>query len=195
MTDNIEEVRHLTSEIEGWLSDVEGELLYKLAKNVPGRQAIVEIGSWKGKSTVWLAKGAQAGQQNKVYAVDPHRASRAHGSEGDEDTSTVFIANLNKAGVRTTVFPLITTSEKAAQHWRGEISLLWIDASHEYEDVKRDFLLWGQHLANRATVVLHDCDKPGPARIVEEYFAGSSDFTIIESVDTIVAAKILGGKR
>ena len=186
---NIEHVRRLTNNIHGWLSDSEGELLYKLATSIPKGHAIVEIGSWKGKSTVWLAKGAQAGQRNEVYAVDLHCGSSDHAREGVEDTCAAFIANLSKAGVRTTVFPLITTSEKAAHHWRGGIGLLWVDGSHRYEDVKRDLLLWKQYLANGARVAIHDSDdQSGPALVVEEWLMGTSEFTVIGRVDTITVA-------
>ncbi|MCL0091478.1 class I SAM-dependent methyltransferase, partial [Dehalococcoidales bacterium] len=125
-------------------------LLYKLAKNLPLGQAIVEIGSWKGKSTVWLAKGAAAGQRNKVYSIDPHQGSEAHIhiSESEEDTYPAFLANLTKAGIQDIVVPLITTSQQVARWWRRSIGLLWIDGSHNYEDVKRDLFLWKQYLVN-----------------------------------------------
>ena len=140
MTNDIVRVRQLTSKIDGWLSDSEGKLLYNLAKGVPSGQAIVELGSWKGKSTVWLAKGTEAGQRNKVYSIDPHSGSKAHVSEGETNTYPAFITNLTKAEVQATVVPLVTNSDKTAQRWRKGVGLLWIDASHEYEDVKRDFL-------------------------------------------------------
>ncbi|GAH29842.1 unnamed protein product, partial [marine sediment metagenome] len=95
---DVEKVRQLTSGIDGWLSDSEGELLYELAKKVPSGQAIVEISSWKGKSTVWLAKGTEAGQRNKVHSVDPHSGSKAHISEGETNTYPAFVDNLTKAG-------------------------------------------------------------------------------------------------
>ncbi len=191
MTDDIEKVRQLTSEIDGWLSDSEGELLFKLAKNVPSGRAIVELGSWKGKSTVWLAKGTEAGQRNKVYSIDPHSRSKAHISERERNTYPAFLTNLNKAGVQNAVVPLVTTSGKAAKCWRKKVGLLWIDASHEYQDVKHDLLCWKRYLLPGAIVAFHDCDKPGPAQVVEEYLNHSSDFTIIQSVDTtVVAAKI-----
>jgi len=187
----IEQVKRLAGEIDGWLSDAEGELLYKLAKNVPKGQAIVEIGSWQGKSTVWLAKGTEAGQKNKVYAIDPHRGSGAHVSEGEEDTYPTFLVNLSKAGVINRVVPLVMTSSEAAQYWQGSVGLLWIDGSHEYEHVKRDFLLWKQYLLPGSMVALHDCDKeeyPGPARVAEEYLVNSDEFVITHHVDTILTA-------
>jgi len=188
MTNDIARVRQFTSEIDGWLSDGEGELLYKLAKNVPSGQPIVEIGSWKGRSTVWLAKGTEAGQRNKVYSIDPHCASKAHISEGERNTYPAFLTNLTKAGVQGTVVPLVTTSDEAAKYWREGLGLLWVDASHEYEDVKQDLLSWKQHLVPSGTVALHDCDQPGPAQVVKEYLNHPGDFTVIESVDTIIVA-------
>src|SRR5574337_1383187 len=72
------ELRELARGIEGWLGDREGEVLYDLARKCTGRGAIVEIGSWKGKSTIWLAKGSKAGNGVKVYAVDTHTGSSEH---------------------------------------------------------------------------------------------------------------------
>ena len=188
MKSEIEQIKRLASEIDGWLSDAEGELLYKLAKNVPKGQAIVEIGSWKGKSTLWLAKGAEAGHKNKVFAIDPHRGSESHVSEGEENTYPIFLANLSKAGVKDRVAPLVMASDEAIRYWHENIGLLWIDASHEYKDVKRDFLLWKQYLSFGALVALHDCNKPGPAYVTQEYLINYNEFVITYHVDTILVA-------
>ena len=188
MTNDSERMRQLTSEIDGWLSDSEGELLYRLAKEVPSGQAIVELGSWKGKSTVWLAKGTEAGQRNKVYSIDSHSGSKAHISEGETNTYPAFINNLTKAGVQGIVVPLVKTSTEAVKRWQEGIGLLWIDATHEYEDVKHDFLSWERHLLPGARVAFHDCDQAGPAQVVKEYLNHSNDFTIVQHVDTIIVA-------
>ena len=189
MANDIEKVRQLTSEIDGWLSDSEGELLYKLAKSVPGGQTIVEISSWKGKSTVWLAKGTEAGWGNKVHSIDPHSGSKAHISEGETNTYPAFINNLTKAGVQDIVVPLVKTSAEAVKRWREGIGLLWIDAMHDYDDVKRDFLSWEPYLLPGARVALHDCGQAGPAQVVKEYINHSSDFTIVQHVATIIVAE------
>lgn len=178
MADSIEEVRKLTSEIHGWLSDSEGELLYKLAKDVPSGQAIVEIGGWHGKATIWLAKGTEAGQPNKVYSIDPRG-----------ETNSAFLSNLAKAGVQATVVPLATTCDEAAGRWRKKVGLLWIDASQEYENVTHAFLSWQRHLLPGAMVAVSHCDQPGSARFVEGHFKRSNDFAIVQSVDRIVVAE------
>ena len=175
MADGIEEVRKLASQSDGWLSDSEGELLYKLAKDVPSGQAIVEIGGWHGKATVWLAKGTEAGQQNKVYSIDPRA-----------DTDSAFLSNLAKVGVQATVIPLATTWDEAAKRWREKVGLLWMDAFQDYEDVTQAFLSWQRYLLPGAMVAVSHCDQPGPARFVEEHIKHSTDFAVVQSVDRIV---------
>ena len=54
---------------EGLISEAEAKRLYELAQNCGG--TIVEIGSWKGKSTVCLALGSKVRRKGKVFAIDP----------------------------------------------------------------------------------------------------------------------------
>jgi predicted O-methyltransferase YrrM len=191
MTSNLEEVRQLAGQIDGWLSQGEGELLYRLARDAPRIYAIVEIGAWKGKSTVWLARGSKDGPKNRVYSIDPHAGSEAHRSEGEANTYATFVANLRKARVWDVVFPLVTTSEEAAKSWQEGVGLLWIDGSHQYEDVRRDLECWMRHLVVGGVVALHDCDKPGPARAIQECLNRSHGFATVGLVDSIVVGRRL----
>ena len=59
--------------VEGWLTEEESQTLYGLARACSGRGAIVELGSWKGRSTVSLALGSKAGAGAPVYAIDRPR--------------------------------------------------------------------------------------------------------------------------
>ena len=188
MEDKLEELGNLARELEGWLSDDEGGLLYDLAKQVPREQAIVELGKWGLRSLVWLAGGSAAGYGATVYTIDLHSGSETRKGEGEMNAHTAFLTSLTEAGVQATIVPLDAASDKGARRWRKGIGLLWIDASREYEDVKHDFLAWKQHLLPGAVVALHGCDKPGPAQLAEEYFNQSGDFTTIQSVDTIIVA-------
>jgi len=190
MTNDIERVRQLTSEIEGCISDAEAELLYKLASDVPDGQAIVEIGRGKGKSTVWLVKGAEVGQRNKVYSIGPHPGSQAHGKTDGQNTSTQFIANLVKAKDQDTVVYLNGASGDAARRWKDKIGLLWINSSQEYEDVKWVLLSWQRYLLPNARVAIHGCDNSGPARVIKEHLGELGDFTFEQSVESIVVITI-----
>jgi len=190
MTNDIEKVRQLTSKNEGCISDAEGELLYKLARDVPDGQVIVEIGRGKGKSTVWLAKGAEAGQRNKVYSIASHKGSQTHANANGENTNTEFITNLTKARVQDTVVSLNEASDEVARRWKEKIALLWINASHEYEDAKRVLVSWERYLSPNARVAIHGCDHSGPARVIKEHLGNLGDFTFEQSVDTTLVLTI-----
>jgi hypothetical protein len=189
MTGEIEKISRLTSHIIGWLSDIECELLHDLAKNVPGKQAIVEIGSWAGKSTVWLAKGAMAGQKGRVYSVAPQPQTRLDKSLGPMNTYPAFSTNTVRARVDHIVVPLSGSSDAVSANWQNEVGLLWMDISRHYEDIEHHFLAWKPYLPPGAIVAIHDCDHAGPAEFVDHHFRFSSDFTVIRRVDTTVVAQ------
>ncbi|MBM3470423.1 MAG: class I SAM-dependent methyltransferase [Armatimonadetes bacterium] len=147
-------LKSVTAEVEGWLRDDEAAFLYSAAYGGPGEGSIVEIGSWKGKSTIWLASGSKAAGREKVYAIDPHTGSAEHGS--GIWTFPEFEGNIRRAGVADRVVPLVMTSEQAVACWSGPVRLLWIDGAHEYDAVSRDFKMWEPYLIEGGVVALHD---------------------------------------
>ena len=186
-----EDVERIVAGVEGWLGPHEGRLLYRLAAQADPAGRIVEIGSWHGKSTIWLAAGAKAGRGAHVVAIDPHAGTYLR-SEG-ETTDQVLRANLERAGVAEQATILVATSEKASAEWSGPISLLWIDGDHEYESARRDYLLWEPYLLPDAAVALHDtfvC--PGPERVVRELLIGTGTFTSFVHAETTTAARRSG---
>ena len=56
---NLATTRALADAAGGWLNEAEGLLLYRLARNCSGKGVIVEIGSWKGRSTIWLGQARE----------------------------------------------------------------------------------------------------------------------------------------
>jgi predicted O-methyltransferase YrrM len=182
-----DEVEALVSDVPGWLSPHEGRLLYELAKEAPAHGCIVEIGSWQGRSTIWLAAGSRRGRGARVVAVDPHRDSLLH-SDG-EDTELALRTNIESAGLSDQVEVVVATSEEAATGWSRPISLLWIDGDHRYESVRQDFLLWEEHLVDGGIVALHDTLYwEGPARVVSEFLERSRRYSDLRFVDTITFA-------
>jgi predicted O-methyltransferase YrrM len=162
------EVERHASSVEGWLTSVEGRLLYELARQADPATYIVEIGSWKGRSTIWLAAGAKAGLGARVVAIDPHGGTSLHST--GEGTEGELRRNLDAAGVSDQVDVLVATSEAAVEGWNRPIGLLWIDGDHAYESVRRDFRAWEGHIVDGGIVALHDTVFwDGPGRIVSEY--------------------------
>ena len=102
-------------------------------------------------------------------------------------------ANLERAGVADQTTVLVATSEAVAAEWSGAISLLWIDGDHEYESVRRDYVLWQPHLRPDAVVALHDTFVwPGPERVVRELLIETGHFTSFVYADTTTAARRSG---
>lgn len=172
----------------GMLSRTEGEYLHHLAQLNPERGVIVEVGSWKGRSTVCLALGSIEVGGGKVYAVDPHKPLLEEGYR--EDTQAEFMKNIRDAGVESHVVPMVMTSEEAAKGWDTPIRVLWIDGDHRYEQVKKDLLLWEPHVIEGGIVAMHDTiRKKGPKRVLWESIFLSKRFQEISIVDNITAAR------
>ena len=179
-------LKGVVEDVEGWLTEHEATFLYNSARTAK-RGEVVEIGSWKGRSTICLALGAEK-IGKKVYAVDRHRGDE---SCGFENTLPAFKKNIKKFGVSDVVVPVVMKSEDAAVAWakkRKPIGLLWIDASHDYMDVKNDFTMWIEYVSHGGVVALHDTFfRDGPKRVVDEFiFRGN--FAYIGFVDEITYA-------
>lgn len=170
-------------EIPGWLAAEEAELLYSLAKNC-AKGEIVEIGSWKGKSTVFLAKGSLAGNSLKIQAIDPHK-----GYDG-KSTLKEFKNNIKTAGVSGIVVPVVKTSEEAAKSFNKPVEFIFIDGSHEYDDVKKDFGLWFPKIAEGGIMAFHDTlGYEGPRKVVNELVYKSRHFKVLGLVNNVTYAR------
>lgn len=187
-----EEVERLVESIPGWLGPREGRLLYELAADADPAGRIVEIGSWHGRSTIWLAAGAAAGRGARVLAVDPHRGTSLR-QEG-EDTEPLLRANLERAAVAGGVDVRVATSAEAAADFDGQVSFLWIDGDHSYAVARQDVEVWEPHLLPAASVALHDTFVlPGPERVVRDCLVRSGRYTDFRYADTTTAARLADG--
>lgn len=159
-------------QIEGWLSPAEGQRLAFLASTVPESLAIVELGSWKGKSTAWLASGSKLGHRARVFAVDHWVGSSEHQNLFWDPTATTFPEfqrNMEWLALTDIVTPIAGKTVEVAGTWGRDIGLLFIDAAHDYESVKADFLAWSPFVVPGGWVAFHDAGAPGPARVIREY--------------------------
>ncbi len=181
--EEISQVYRITRGIDGWLTELEGAALYTAAKYGPSKGAIVEIGSFQGRSTVWLAKGSKQVGRERVNAVDTHLGSPEHQPGGEYashmppegTTESVFRHNIREAGLEDWIVPLVMSSADALSLWQDPIRLLFIDAEHAYEAVRSDFLSWQEYVVVGGLVVFHDVDRwdgstvlDGPTRVVYE---------------------------
>lgn len=157
--------------IPGWLSKYEGQLLAYFAKQARG--IIVEVGSFQGKSTIFMARVTK----QKIHAIDPHYLH----------SYTKFLANTKKY---KNIVPVKKTSEAAAKNWHQEIALLHIDGAHEYKFAKQDLQLWLPHLAANGVVVCHDAFAPFPEvwQAVKEEIINKPGWAYIGALDSQIFA-------
>jgi predicted O-methyltransferase YrrM len=154
--------------IQGATSVPQAELLRGLARNAAGG-VIVEIGSYRGRSTVALAKGSAEGHQAPIYAIEPHEPFTGlfGGNFGPGDRRAFY-----KTMLRTRSWEHVRlvnlSSEIVTPGWRQPVALLWIDGDHRYDSVKRDLEAWLPHLLPDAVVVFDDTDRGGPRRLTQE---------------------------
>lgn len=172
-------IRRCVAGIDGWLTDVEGELLFDMARACTGRGAIVEIGSWKGRSTIWLAAGSRAGCGVPVYAIDPHTGSSEHHKPGElVATFADFQRNIAAAGVADLVMPVVKRSAEATADVPGPVELVFVDGEHGYDAVRVDFETWFPRLVEGSVMAFHDTigDWDGPRRFADKHVYRSTAF-------------------
>jgi predicted O-methyltransferase YrrM len=155
--------------LDGWLRDEEIKFLKRTSNKLRGFGDIVEIGSWKGKSTIAIASSIR-NSKTMVYAIDHHKGSKEH---KNADTFAEFKKNVKDFGLEKNIVPLVMKSVVANKYWEKApkaIEMLWIDGSHEYSDVKKDFLLWNKYLIDGGIIALHDTFFwDGPRKVVNEF--------------------------
>jgi len=148
------------SGIDGWLTDDQAAMLADAAAACPPDGEIVEIGSFRGKSTVVLATNAPDGAA--VVAIDPHAGNDRGPQEMDgfaAEAATdrvVFEKNLAAAGVRHRVRHVSEFSDRAHGAVHGSIDVLYIDGAHRYGPARADIRDWGARVADGGELLIHD---------------------------------------
>jgi predicted O-methyltransferase YrrM len=158
---------------EGMTSFEEAKFLYELAREVRSG-CIVEVGAYRGRSTVALGRGSLDGYRVPVFTIEPHQTFTGvlGGRFGPADAGAFHRAML-ETGCYHVVRLVSLTSEQIVRDWRSPVALVWIDGDHRYEGVRRDFESWRPHLIEGATIVFDDAADPalGPYRLIIELLA------------------------
>lgn len=146
--------------VEGWLTPDQAQRLDDSARSVNAGGRIVEIGSFRGRSTIVLASAAEASVE--VIAIDPHgggdrgpREVQASLPRGEQDLEA-FQANLARAGLAPRVHHIRRTSRDALGAVSGTIDLLYIDGAHRFLPASSDIRRWGRRVAPGGTLLIHD---------------------------------------
>ena len=140
----------LVRDVGGFLSDREIRFIALLSVSPLADGEILEIGSFEGKSTVVLARGAKLVSDARISAVDPLVA------EWYETARETIDTNLSDAGVMEFVDFHQMFSYELAADWSQPLRLLWIDGDHSYAAVTKDLNCFGHHLADGGVIAFHD---------------------------------------
>ncbi len=149
----------------GWLTTTEGQELARLGEG----KAILEIGSYCGRSTICLAQRAIS-----VAAIDTFDG---RGTAVPGQTFETFQRNLRRYGVHDKVSPLVGPSEAILPNLPPVFDLAFIDGSHDRDSVKRDAELALRCLRERGRLVFHDYqtpENPGVTAAVDEMLAAGA---------------------
>jgi MMP 1-O-methyltransferase len=168
-------------QVPGFLHPLEGFALSILASHGEGPGEIVEIGSFKGRSTCFLAFGSKHANRGKVTAIDHFKGSAEHQpgqTFADADiarsgsTFGVFEENLRTHQLLDMVTAVKSSSVEAAKGWTKPVGLLFIDGDHAYEATRLDFETWSKFVPPGGYVAFHDVGPwPGVTKFVEELTA------------------------
>ncbi len=146
--------------VDGWLSPDQAARLYHAAATTDVGDQIVEIGSYRGRSTIMLAGAAPEGVA--VVAIDPHAGNdRGPREISGFETQAVadhemFNANLAAAGLAGRVRHIREFSDRAHAFVSGPIAVLYIDGAHRYRPARSDVRAWGSRVDRGGTMLIHD---------------------------------------
>jgi len=187
--------------IKGFMPLHEGKALMKWAKKFSKLGPILEIGSYCGKSAIFLSHGAFINEQ-LVYTIDHHKGSEEHQiNEEYFDKSTYdfekesvntlpfLIKNINAFKAHNIV-PIIGKSIQISKNWNEQLGMVFIDGGHSYDSANSDYLNWNSKIISKGSLVIHDIfENPNdggqaPYEIYQK--ALRENFKVFDKVDTCV---------
>jgi predicted O-methyltransferase YrrM len=154
----LEELYKVIDTVHGWLVPYQVYLLYAIISHAKGK--VVEIGSWKGRSTSVFCFGSEK-KDIDLYCVDTWKGSEEH---KDIDTSNLlneFKNNLQRFNFLDRInIQQGPSIEIAKMHDNESCDLIFVDAAHDYENVKADILSWYPKLKRGGVMLGHDYPDP-----------------------------------
>ena len=174
--------------IKGYLGLNEGFLLFKIVRSLRENSAIVEIGSFKGKSTCFIAEGI-GDKKMQFFCIDPWKDGLMQ--EKGDAIFHEFLQNTKKYRDRFSI--LRGFSHEVIKEWpvHRKIDFLWVDGDHSYEGVKKDILNWIPLVKKNSFICFHDYrDAPGVKKAVDE-LARDNKIKFVKRVGCIYISKLL----
>ena len=158
----------LLKNVKGFLDEEEGRCLYEMACLASRLGPCLEIGSYCGKSTLYIGSACKK-NRGILYSIDHHRGSEEQ-QPGEQyfdpdlfdplsqqvDTFKEFKRTLEAAKLTDTVVPIVSRSKVAARMWSTPLSLVFIDGGHSQAAVSTDYHSWAKHIIPGGYLLFHD---------------------------------------
>ena len=158
----------LISDVKGFLHEDEGRCLYEIALDASRLGPCLEIGSYCGKSTIYIGTACKM-NNGILFSIDHHRGSEEQQpgqpyfdpglfdpQTGRVDTFGEFRKTVEKAGIEDTVVAMVSRSDVAARHWATPLGLVFIDGGHTLEAALSDYTCWSPHIIPGGYLLIHD---------------------------------------
>ena len=152
----------------GFMPDDEGLALHAAAARAAAAGPLLEVGSWCGKSAVYLGDAAEAAG-TVLFCVDHHRGSEENQAgwehhdptlvdpqTGRIDTLPAFRRTIEEAGLEATVIAVVGESTVVAAHWQTRPGMVFIDGGHGQAPAHADYDAWAPLLAPGGLLAIHD---------------------------------------
>ena len=189
------------SDIKGFMPDHEGKALMSWAGYFSKIGPLLEIGSFCGKSSIYIGLAAKKNNQ-VLYTIDHHKGSEEHQLNeeyfdeeiydyelNEVNTFPLFKKNIGAYNLTDTVIPIVSTSATAAKGWNKNLGLVFIDGSHSLESATLDYESWQAFILEGGALVIHDIfenpDEGGQAPYEIYKRALGEGFKLFEREDTI----------
>jgi hypothetical protein len=192
----------LLTTIKGFLDPQEGRRLYDIALKASRLGPCLEIGSYCGKSALYLGSACRENQA-VLFSIDHHRGS-AEQQPGEEyfdpslldfrtftpNTFPLFRQTLIQAGLEETVIPIVSHSRIVAHSWATPLALVFIDGGHAFETARKDYQCWSPHILPGGYLLIHDifenpADGGQAPREVYQLAVASGEFEALPRVETL----------
>ena len=190
---------------KGFMPEDEGDLLHRTALAHLGDGPALEIGTYCGKSAIWLGAAART-TGSTVFTLDHHRGSEENQAgwehhdatlvddeSGLMDTLPVFRRTVERAGLEDVVVAVVGRSTTVARHWRTPVALLFIDGGHAEEHAQNDYTGFARWVQPGGVLVVHDVfERPedggqAPYHVWQRAVAGGA----LTPVETVGSMRVL----
>ena len=173
-------MQHFAEKIHGWFSNDDMNFYRRIVEESPSPAHFVEVGSWKGRSSAFMAvEILNSGKQIKFDCVDTWEGSEEHQEGGMFADSSVVSGTLfeeftgNMAPVKEHYTAVRLSSFEAARLYENmSLDFVFLDAAHDFANVRQDILCWLPKVRRGGILAGHDSHHPPIIRACNQLLPG-----------------------